>query len=368
MAELAQSAMAFHQLDFQQAPQPTISLQETSLRDQMMTPSRSASPQIKEENSQDEKRSSKKRKSWGQELPTPKTNLPPRKRAKTEDEKEQRRIERVLRNRAAAQSSRERKRQEVEKLEGEKSTIEEQNQNLKDRLMAVEHEKFLLSQKLAKMAAQIKSLKDGTTPPPSEPASPAPEIQSFDQMKIKKEIDDYQYSALTPQTFSSPASMTYSPSESPSQSSLSFDDESLATSPDMTQHPAAMFTPGPIHSSYNNGGVTSNNCDPIIFGESNAQLDDLNFDSLFSNDDSYLQEDQSQAKDAFTVPHLSISGNDFATDFTFDSLVDFEPDHVDQHNGDDFQLGSYDLSGYPDGSAQNVAEVSATQLSIGAST
>ena len=58
----------------------------------------------------------KKRKSWGQELPTPKTTLPPRKRAKTEDEKEQRRIERIKRNRAAAHNSRERKRRETENL------------------------------------------------------------------------------------------------------------------------------------------------------------------------------------------------------------------------------------------------------------
>lgn len=58
----------------------------------------------------------KKRKSWGQELPEPKTSLPPRKRAKTDDEKEQRRIERIKRNRAAAHNSRERKRQETETL------------------------------------------------------------------------------------------------------------------------------------------------------------------------------------------------------------------------------------------------------------
>lgn len=58
----------------------------------------------------------KKRKSWGQELPEPKTALPPRKRAKTDDEKEQRRIERIKRNRAAAHNSRERKRQETETL------------------------------------------------------------------------------------------------------------------------------------------------------------------------------------------------------------------------------------------------------------
>ncbi|OQO01304.1 hypothetical protein B0A48_12857 [Cryoendolithus antarcticus] len=58
----------------------------------------------------------KKRKSWGQELPEPKTALPPRKRAKTDDEKEQRRIERIKRNRAAAHNSRERKRQETDNL------------------------------------------------------------------------------------------------------------------------------------------------------------------------------------------------------------------------------------------------------------
>lgn len=68
----------------------------------------------------------KKRKSWGQVLPEPKTNLPPRKRAKTEDEKEQRRIERVKRNRLAAHNSRERKRQEVEQLQAEKDKLEDE--------------------------------------------------------------------------------------------------------------------------------------------------------------------------------------------------------------------------------------------------
>lgn len=44
-------------------------------------------------------------------------NLPPRKRAKTQEEKEQRRIERILRNRRAAHASREKKRRHVELLE-----------------------------------------------------------------------------------------------------------------------------------------------------------------------------------------------------------------------------------------------------------
>ncbi|KAF1978373.1 hypothetical protein BU23DRAFT_450239 [Bimuria novae-zelandiae CBS 107.79] len=72
-----------------------------------------------------EGKSAKKRKSWGQVLPEPKTNLPPRKRAKTEDEKEQRRIERVKRNRLAAHNSRERKRQEYELLQAEKDQMEQ---------------------------------------------------------------------------------------------------------------------------------------------------------------------------------------------------------------------------------------------------
>ena len=47
----------------------TVSPADTSLED----------PEVKvEEDKEDEKKPAKKRKSWGQELPTPKTNLPPR--------------------------------------------------------------------------------------------------------------------------------------------------------------------------------------------------------------------------------------------------------------------------------------------------
>lgn len=78
----------------------------------------------------------KKRKSWGQILPEPKTNLPPRKRAKTADEKEQRRIERVKRNRLAAHNSRERKRQEVDALQEEKQALEERVRAMETELAA----------------------------------------------------------------------------------------------------------------------------------------------------------------------------------------------------------------------------------------
>ncbi|OBR08915.1 Transcriptional activator hac1 [Colletotrichum higginsianum IMI 349063] len=91
-----------------------------------------------------DKKQTKKRKSWGQVLPEPKTNLPPRKRAKTEDEKEQRRVERVLRNRRAAQSSRERKRLEVEALERRNKELESALQNVTkaNQLLVEELNKF----------------------------------------------------------------------------------------------------------------------------------------------------------------------------------------------------------------------------------
>ena len=88
----------------------------------------------------------KKRKSWGQELPEPKTALPPRKRAKTDDEKEQRRIERIKRNRAAAHNSRERKRVEAEHLAKEN-----------DQLRAVLDK---LQSKLAQKEAQLAKCKE----------------------------------------------------------------------------------------------------------------------------------------------------------------------------------------------------------------
>ena len=91
-----------------------------------------------------DKKPTKKRKSWGQVLPEPKTNLPPRKRAKTEDEKEQRRVERVLRNRRAAQSSRERKRLEVEALEI-------RNRELEEQLAKVRRENTMLYERLTQV-------------------------------------------------------------------------------------------------------------------------------------------------------------------------------------------------------------------------
>ena len=149
----------------------------------------------------------------------------PRKRAKTDDEKEQRRIERVLRNRAAAQTSRERKRLEVKKIEDEKKVIELENTALMERLDRMEAENNRLNEKIAKLSRE--------TPGPSSNASPrgaAPLPTSgsptLTPILFKRE-NDYGHDAFAMDRipFSTPLSI----------------DESTAEPSDLTQHPAAVL-------------------------------------------------------------------------------------------------------------------------------
>ncbi|KAJ5885350.1 hypothetical protein N7495_009860 [Penicillium taxi] len=179
---------------------------------------------IPKEEEGDEKKPSKKRKSWGQELPVPKTNLPPRKRAKTDDEKEQRRIERVLRNRAAAQTSRERKRLEMEKLETEKIRMEQQNQFLLQRLTQMEAENNRLSQQVAQLSAEVRGSRS-STPKAATPALESPTLTPtlFKQEGIELPMERIPFP--TPST-------DYSPTLKPS---------TLAEVSDVTQHPAAVL-------------------------------------------------------------------------------------------------------------------------------
>lgn len=69
--------------------------------------------------------------------PNFKSTLPPRKRAKTKEEKEQRRVERILRNRRAAHASREKKRKHVEYLESYVLKLEENLASLQENLTKV---------------------------------------------------------------------------------------------------------------------------------------------------------------------------------------------------------------------------------------
>jgi len=170
-----------------------------------------------------------------------------RKRAKTEDEKEQRRIERVLRNRAAAQSSRERKRQEVEKLEGQKMGVEQQNEFLQMRLEQVEAEKEKLAEQVKQLAAQMAVFRNSATPANSSPrarsyaASPTLSGDLLDGShesvpNLKHEVHEINFALPHPQYTLDPRRASFS-------SSSSMDNMEFPTSsaPSLTQHPAEML-------------------------------------------------------------------------------------------------------------------------------
>ncbi|KAJ5514905.1 Snf7 [Penicillium fimorum] len=269
---------------------------------------------IKDED--DEKKPTKKRKSWGQELPTPKTNLPPRKRAKTDDEKEQRRIERVLRNRAAAQTSRERKRLEMEKLETEKIRMEQQNQFLIQRLSQMETENNRLSQQVAKLSAEVRGSRSVT---PTKASSPVLESPTLTPTLFKQEGDELPMERIP---FPTPSVTDYSPTLKPS---------TLAEASDVTQHPAAVLC----------------ECDL------QSPLSDDDFRRLFHGD-SPSESNSSFPEDGFAFDVLD--GGDLSA-FPFDSMVDFDPESV--------VLDGVQSSGLSDETSHQTASL---QPSLGAST
>lgn len=182
-----------------------------------------------------------------------------RKRAKTEDEKEQRRVERVLRNRRAAQSSRERKRQEVEQLEKKNQELlafveQIQKQNLA--LRQENHELRVSSGAAPKSSASFDALLPG-------PVSFSPELfssQSGHSADLTQNTSSSLHALLTtPSHFNetvNPASL--SPALSPVAEDEDSDDENEpatpaalissapATSekafPDAMQYPAVMLS------------------------------------------------------------------------------------------------------------------------------
>lgn len=197
-----------------------------------------------------DKKPTKKRKSWGQVLPEPKTNLPPRKRAKTEDEKEQRRVERVLRNRRAAQSSRERKRQEVEALEQRCKELEAALQN---RDKTVE----LLVEEMKKMRRHPGGSTRGSSPFDNLEPSPLTLSQALFGSSTESNIQGTSGAMndfiLMPESNATVNPASLSPELNPVADSTEDNDDSAATttsdaapvsagtSSDVTQHPAAVL-------------------------------------------------------------------------------------------------------------------------------
>ncbi|UPX14191.1 transcription factor that binds to CRE motif [Ascochyta rabiei] len=165
----------------------------------------------------------KKRKSWGQVLPEPKTSLPPRKRAKTEDEKEQRRIERVKRNRLAAHNSRERKRQETEHLQQQKDALEAEMNALRAKAAKSDKLEAELKRWHDKYPADVSELSDITFSftEAADTINPAQSLANFPSPESMDSMDSPRDSSCQPET---PASTFEATPEF-----------------DLTQYPAAML-------------------------------------------------------------------------------------------------------------------------------
>lgn len=113
--------------------------------------------------------------------------------------------------------------------------------------MAVEHEKFKLQQQNSQMAAELAALRSGSV---STQASLAPASDSAidvlnNRQAIKQELEDSLFALRTPISLPSdsfsPSPSAITDSRSPSPSSLDLGFHVLTTTPDMTQHPAAML-------------------------------------------------------------------------------------------------------------------------------
>ncbi|RBR05371.1 hypothetical protein FVER53590_13087 [Fusarium verticillioides] len=248
-----------------------------------------------------EKKTTKKRKSWGQVLPEPKTNLPPRKRAKTADEKEQRRVERVLRNRRAAQSSRERKRLEVEQLE-------QKNKDLEAAIQQAEQMNARLMDELAQMRKA-----NGLPPLSQELFTPQTTHQPAETMVSPNATVDPM--ALSPCLSPVPEESEETIKQEPAKETTL--EQSENTSPDLTQRPAAMLSD--LQFTHNldsaNIGLAPATSDDTLFSYGGSEFLSASIDT-----DRYLIENghlSSPFSSASDEPYLEFDTSPFTLDNSF---------------------------------------------------
>ncbi|KAF4430964.1 Transcriptional activator hac1 [Fusarium acutatum] len=246
-----------------------------------------------------EKKTTKKRKSWGQVLPEPKTNLPPRKRAKTADEKEQRRVERVLRNRRAAQSSRERKRQEVEQLE-------KRNKDLEAAIQQAEQMNARLMDELAQMRKA-----NGLPPLSQELFSPQTTHQPAETMVSPNATVDPM--ALSPCLSPVPEESEEILQQEPAKETTL--EQSKNTSPDLTQRVEDVPVPVTHNLDSANIGLAPATSDDTLFSCGGSEFLSTSLDT-----DRYLIENghlSSPFSSATDEPYLEFDTSPFTLDNSF---------------------------------------------------
>lgn len=126
-------------------------------------------------------------------LPLPPGALPPRKRAKTKDEKEQRRIERIMRNRQAAHASREKKRRHVEDLEKKCVSLSTENEQLQSQMVQLKNSYSEVSDHSSFLRAKISELVNAI-----ETAKQSGDMSSIETSKILQDVDSKLTSTISP--------------------------------------------------------------------------------------------------------------------------------------------------------------------------
>lgn len=278
-----------------------------------------------------EKKPVKKRKSWGQQLPEPTTNLPPRKRAKTEAEKEQRRVERVLRNRRAAQSSRERKRQEVEKLDEEKQQLERTLRDMELQL-ANERAKRLEAERELELerASNGKNMTvfRGSSPAHTEQFRQAPSPVTFSQ-ELFSSRDAPRQSVSSPYSIASESSVQTVNPAALSPEIRAVDDSANASSSDMTQHPAVSVgrTTALDGFNFSDNNVSRNGLHPS--NNHTYQFNYFDAPQPSESDISFLENRVLPLTDSFdlNLDHLAYDNNGVINDFNIEDFL-----HHDENN------------------------------------
>lgn len=115
----------------------------------------------------------------------------------------------------------------MEKLEGEKVEIAQQNQDLLQRLSQMEAENNRLNRQVAQLSAEVRGSR-GNSPKPAPPSTESPTLTPT---LFKQEGDDDDF-PLERVRFPTPSATEYSPTLKPS---------TLAESSDAAQHPAAVL-------------------------------------------------------------------------------------------------------------------------------
>jgi transcriptional activator HAC1 len=149
-------------------------------------------------------------------------------------------VERVLRNRRAAQSSRERKRQEVEALEGEKRAIERRNHDLELRLADAEAKNLLLQQQIAQITGNM-TVFNQSSPSSQYRPSPTPITFSQELFGSREASNSTPFEPVTEAHLNLQQSIQTVNPASLSPEIRPVTELSNASSSDMTQHPAAML-------------------------------------------------------------------------------------------------------------------------------